>query len=1005
MANFFKSKPVIWLRRIIHWLRVALLFIIFLAVFILVYLHQIGLPAFARQSLVQKLRKSGWEIQFTTAHLAWGHILTLENAAGRRSGQPLAPSFSAQEAELDASPGDLLRSQIRSLHFVNGQLRFPLSETNRTALSLDDLQLHLVFLTNDAVQLSDTRATVRGIRIDLSGRVEHASAMRDWKFARPAPRTNFNFQAKVEEVSELLAKLDLQPAPRLEFTFGGDGRDTNSFNGALMVIAPSAQTPWGNLKTMKLMASCTNLLRPEFAVDATINEVVSPWGSGSNISLAAKMSRSVVSNFDGHIVIAADTVNAQWKSHAETNWIHALAVHWDGRATLAATNFFPLAADGTFESGAADSPWGSAAQVRLAVQGSTLPEKSAAPVEWGIWSKLAPYALNWQAEISKVTTPKLAVEKAALSGSWLAPNVTVTNLTAKLYHGTLSANAALNISSREVRLKSVSDFDPLGVTQMMTPAAQHFFSQFAWESPPKINAELGVILPAWTNRQPDWRGEVAPTVKIAGKFSVGNSSFRNVPATSADSQFGYTNREWNLPRLHAVNADGEVYLDYRGSEITHEYYFAVDSQMDPGVARPLFEPQQQKFFDEAHFMSPPKIHGEIWGQWREKDRTGFIAHLTATNFTVRGEKVDDLNASIDFTNQVMMVRDLRITLKGRQAIEPLAVVDFAHKKVILTNVLSHVDPSGPISVSGPHRPDYLLAFQFEPPPTVKINGSFAWNNPLATDLHFDIDGDHMHWTNLLADHISGQVDWVARNAVVTNVVASLYGGGRLSGSVEFQYEPKKGTDFRSEFTVTNISLPALARGLSGKTNRLEGLLDGRVVITTGHTTDKKSWTGYGYANLNDGLLWEIPVFGIFSPLLNGIKEGAGNSRARNASGNFIITNAAVYSEDLEIHSGAARLVYKGSVGFDKKLDATVEAEVLRDTPVIGRLVSMVLLPVEKLLVFKVSGTTAKPVSQPLYKPTKFMLELFRPFNTLKTMFPDEHAPDPTEQLTSPKYSK
>src|SRR6185369_12851203 len=110
------------------------------------------------------------------------------------------------------------------------------------------------------------------------------------------------------------------------------------------------------------------------------------------------------------------------------------------------------------------------------------------------------------------------------------------------------------------------------------------------------------------------------------------------------------------------------------------------------------------------------------------------------------------------------------------------------------------------------------------------------------------------------------------------------------------------------------------------TNRLEGRLSGTLVVSKATTENWDTVFGYGDAHLRDGLLWDIPAFGIFSPILNGIVPGLGNSRASAATTTFIITNGVIRSTDMEIRSTAMRLQYRGTVDLERQIKARVDAE-------------------------------------------------------------------------------
>ena len=95
------------------------------------------------------------------------------------------------------------------------------------------------------------------------------------------------------------------------------------------------------------------------------------------------------------------------------------------------------------------------------------------------------------------------------------------------------------------------------------------------------------------------------------------------------------------------------------------------------------------------------------------------------------------------------------------------------------------------------------------------------------------------------------------------------------------------------------------------------------------------------------------------------------------------------SKDLEIHATMMRMQFKGAVGLNRRVDARVEAELLRDLPAIGVVISKVFWPVTKLFEYKVTGTLSEPKAEPLYILPKILLMPFHPFKALKNMLNEE----------------
>ena len=204
------------------------------------------------------------------------------------------------------------------------------------------------------------------------------------------------------------------------------------------------------------------------------------------------------------------------------------------------------------------------------------------------------------------------------------------------------------------------------------------------------------------------------------------------------------------------------------------------------------------------------------------------------------------------------------------------------------------------------------------------------------------------------------------------------------------------TPFDFELAVTNADLHLVMSDLHSPTNRLEGALTGRLVITDANTDDIDSWNGYGRAKLRDGLIWDTPLFGMMSSVMNTVVPGIGNSRASDAGGKFTLTNSVIHTHNLDIRASGMRLQYDGTVDFKTRVDARVEAELLRDTWLVGPVVSTVLWPVSKMFEYKVTGTLAKPEMEPVYMVPKIFLAPLHPMKAIRGMF--EEPPSKTNSV-------
>jgi hypothetical protein len=322
------------------------------------------------------------------------------------------------------------------------------------------------------------------------------------------------------------------------------------------------------------------------------------------------------------------------------------------------------------------------------------------------------------------------------------------------------------------------------------------------------------------------------------------------------------------------------------------------------------------------------------------------------------------------------------------------MIDFEAGRLYFTNGYSTLPPFVITRAIGPITHRSVEPYVFVNPPVGRADGYISLRGSRDVDIHFDLDGGPFEWWKFHVPKIRGHVHWMGDSLVLTNVETLFYEGW-ADGSAYFNFAPPVGTDFAFTLNTTNANMHLLLADLYSPTNTLEGQLSGTLTVTNANSNTEGSWNGFGRAQLQDGLIWSIPVFGILSKPLDAIVPGLGNSRITEAKTWFTITNSVIHSGDLEMRTPTSRLQYSGTVDFSGKVNARVEAELFRDTWLIGRLVSFALWPVTKMFEFKVTGRLNEPKMEPLYIPKLIMMPL-HPIKTLEELFPP-----PTQNTNSP----
>ena len=970
----------------------------------MLYLNRVGLPEVLRRPLLERLRARGLALEVSRLRLSFHRGVVAEgvqlargepaDAAGRRPETDVR--LSARSAELKVRWAALWsrRVELTGVVLREGRLVWTLADADAPAraLAVEHLEGTLRLLPGDEWALDDFRAQLAGARFTVSGVITNASALRQRRDTRPDtdPRAALR---RWRRLAETLDRIQFAAPPDVRLMFRGDARDPQSFTVRFTLDAPEARTPWGELDGAQLSvhiappgADTPN--RAEARLQA--HGARTRWAGVTNLQcLLTLTAPGGVSNLvHGTLRASAAGVQTPWGAVAQPEF----QAHWQH----AVTNPIPLAGRGELHAAQVVSPWLAGSDLRLiaalqpvAAVAPTAAAPPARPGPWSVWTNLEPYALDWTCEMARPdpsAAPRLDVEHVTLSGRWRAPELALTQLRVAFPEGALEARGAWNAASGAVQFELQSDFDPQRLLPWLPEKARERLAKFSWATPPRLNGRGALVLPAVTNRAPDWRAEVQPTLELAGEFALEHAAYLGVPVQQARGRFLYSNRVWRLPELELTRPEGTLRLAHVADDVTRDFFWRVDGVFDPRAVRPLLRPGDADDLDLLECTQPPVFSGEIRGRWGERERLGFQGRVALTNFSVRGEHADWFEATLQYTNRALALIEPRL---GRGA-ETLAAdglrVEWPANRIWFTNGVSTMAPEVVARAIGPKVARAIEAYRFATPPRVRVNGYAPLHGSQNADVRFEIEGGPLAWWKFRVPHLVGVVDWRGETVTLTNVHMAFY-GGEAAGFAVLDFTPERGAWVDFTVGVTNAGLAALLADVSARTNRLEGDLTGWVAAR-GHTDEPRTWSGQGRARLRDGFLWELPIFGVLSGPLDLVLPGVANSRFTEASARFTLTNGLIVWDKLEMRAPALRLQYAGTVGWDGQVDMRVEAEPLRDTPLFGKLFSVALWPVSKLLQYRITGTLTDPKTEPAYVPKWFLFPL-HPFRTLEELFTRE----------------
>lgn len=648
------------------------------------------------------------------------------------------------------------------------------------------------------------------------------------------------------------------------------------------------------------------------------------------------------------------------------------------------------------------TPWVSGQRLQFA---ASLTAPANAPVNFDaaldFWTNALPFRLAWTVRAAGLGFKNLDASAVEFGGVWSAPQLAVTTLAGHFGGGDVNASGTLDVATRALNFTNTSAFDPHALKAFLPADLNEWLAHILWTQPPSLAVGGFVTVPAWTNQTPDWRGVIGPTSRLGGELACTNAIVDGRIVELARTHFKYADLIWSTPDL--VLAQGRTRLEFSGAESTATENFNVElrGKLAAETVRPFLPTNiSGPLFELVKLGEPVVFNLETSGNLRDLNTLTATGHVALADLTVRAENYESVVADFSYSDRrLFFSHPSSLRAQGTQMMTADAVIlDWNTGMYYFRNGYSTTDPMAVVRAIGPKTAALIAPYQFLAQPVGRVNGQLPMRNMTSaadlagTDMTFEvIKGVPFRWEKLTTTNIMGTVHWKGPELILTNVTGSFYGGA-AGGGAYFNFGPVGyACDFQFDVSVTNADVHLLGLDLStNQANLIEGRLTGHVAVTSGNSKTWQSWNGFGNAQLRDGLLWNIPIFGFASQALDTVAPGLGNSRATGASLKFGLTNGVARSDLLEIHTLTMRLQYAGTVDLEGNANARVTAQFLRNTPVLGSIISTFLWPVSKIFECQITGKVFDPTVTPVYFP--FSKDLLHPIRAIKQMIPSGDGP-------------
>jgi len=986
-----------------RWFRFAVWLVLLTAIGALLWLNRVGVPDFLKTRIVTTLQDAGVTLEFSRLHLHPIHGFVAENVWVGQTNEFNDLSFSAREVQVKLNLPALLRLrvQVNGLVLRNGSVALALSPTN--ILSVTNLQTELRFSDRDTWTLDHLQADFNGARIALSGEIRHAPEMQHWKIFSGHQAADQGALARVlKDVSNVLTQILFEGQPQLNATLDGDARDVHSFTLRAAIQAPGVRTPWFTARQLELS---TTLTAP-VDIPATITNAAA-WNVWTNAQpfRLTWLTRAAELHF-GQLDATTLECTGQW--HAPELTVSRLSAQLGG-GQLAATAGLDVTtreatftADSSFDLHAIGALLTAKTRARLDEITWTRPPRLHADgaltlPPWdsdaGVWLTAIEPALRLQGDLAFTNATAAGVPLdyarthfAYSNRVWRLPDLELAQGRTKLQLAGSEDEATKNFSARIRGVLAVATVKPF--------------------LPSNILSHLDVPAPLALDLAADGNLYDLDRLSISGLLALTNATVYGSTLASVQTRFSYSNHLWRATDLAVAQGRTQIQLTAEFNAAAQDFRAHLAGDLDAASVTPFLTTSNAiNAFAYLRFSTPLSLSLSLSAHPPTLSSLTATGHLALTNFSVREQTVDNLTSDLIYTNLKVDFLSPRLIRAGgtQTAASDRVTIDLAGKRLFLVNATGHVEPMVICRCIGPKTTSVMSAYEFPSIPDSRANGCIPLrfeNGELVNDdadIKFDVVGTTpFHWRKFETPAITGTIHWLANDLILTNVTSECYGGEVHGWAVFDVHTPGEGTDLYFFMTGTNVDFHRMGQALWSLTNRLEGSVSGTVMVTSANSADWQTWDGNGSLRLQDGILWDVPIFGLISPMLNTVVPGLGNNRAKNAVGSFVMTNGVIRTDSLKIYTTTMQLEYDGTVDLLERVNARVTAQILRTTPVLGPLVSTVLWPVSKVFECRVTGTLGDPKATPLYVPFPKLLSVpFHPIRSMEEFFAPNPASTPT----------
>ena len=549
-----------------------------------------------------------------------------------------------------------------------------------------------------------------------------------------------------------------------------------------------------------------------------------------------------------------------------------------------------------------------------------------------------------------VTYRKIHVEALTADVEMREGALEIREARLRVGRGELSVTGRYDIAGGGFDLRLASSLDPNLFFPALSPEINNALRDLRVLAPPKISARY--VLSADTG--------IVPI--LTGRMEFGALEFRTVPFRSIVFNFENQGPLVKITDATIVMHEGQLTGHGQYHIETSDFSYELDSTLNPPRLLPLMFPGPRQVVDPSWFERSPHIVASVRGDFVDPSAFAYDAVLTADRCSYRGVTLNAVAARLKLRRNRLDVQEL-VLQRNEGDVRGQLLADFNTHRITFDLAVT-ASPLELAPLLGPKAGAVMQTYRFGLTTAATTAGIVDLDVPSNSCWQAHVVNEGFSYWKLAAGRATADLSMTNNTLTIANFDADFY-GGKLYGKATFSLTNDAAYQFN--LVTERVAVQKMFAAIHGKPVKTTGFLTGQAALS-GLGTNLASIKGDGKLLVEDGVLWEIPAFGIVSHILDDIAPGAGSAEATKATATFTLAEEAAKTDDLKVDAGAFIFTSRGKIGFDGRLDFLVQGQFLRSLPGIN----IVTWFLSHAFEYKIGGTVGHYTYRPVNLPKEIL---------------------------------